>query len=937
MAAAENTEPRKCLACDFETTDPVVTHCPTDGAVLPGADPLVGSVFLNKYKITDVLGRGGMGAVYKANHIFMDRPVAIKILRSELVSDSKMLRRFQLESKAVSKLKHPNVIGVYDFGLTPDAVPYLVMDYLEGRPLSTVLAEEHVLSPERCVNIFAQVCSALGHAHSKSVVHRDVKPSNIIISIEEDGLELAKIVDFGIAKVMTEDNSEAMMSLTATGEVFGSPLHMAPEQCKAGAVDGRTDIYALGTVIYECLTGKPAILGRTAMDTMIKHLSDMPLAFADARPDMHLPRKLEEAVFKSLAKEKAERFQTMEEFASALKDSLPTARVHQGDTNPLPAFVGGYDPADDTVPSTDAPGLDLYDKTQPVAVQQRQTSSGIASGAGETQPPGGLPVFTGRETLPPGELPAFTGEETQPPGGLPAFTAEETQPPGAFRLTEGAQTEPAPSVRSSLDANVETKLQGAIPPFSGEKTQPSAADPLEMRTPAAPQALEMFDLFGNPIVAQTQPLPAGDKGGDHGMVPDNDDDQDVGVKDTAYPGLQSSSELFGYDVLLPAKAEPAANLRSAITGGALGAAVSGAGGVQLKRIAQPGKRNIIIAAGAVVLLSIGGFAAKDVLFGGGSPQGKVIAPSSTPLNPTQVFDKCDPALVKLTIISSGQQVRVGDSALEDEDGNPIVVGKGDDGELSLFQNGKPVREVSSSLTVKGEKLAVAVKLRGGQPVLVLTDKSGKSMEIGRGLQLVGYTATAIGSGFFVQPNVVATNCHVVSQSGLGAAGFVGGRAEIGGRKAQFVIDKKPIIIDKEHDLALLFIPGADAPVLKLRTDFSKLNIGEPVFALGSPKGLDQSMTNGTISSRQLRGSHPGRDDGSEKLYLQHSAKIDHGNSGGPLLDAYGEVIGVNTAFMGNGTINLAVIAKYVQDLLDNADVKAKIQEMEKGGQTDLHG
>ncbi len=319
-ATEQNEDTRSCFLCGYETCDQALTSCPHDGTPLAGIDPLI-DTRVDKYHIMEVLGRGGMSSVYKARHLYMDKIVAIKLMRAELMYDAKLLQRFQLEAKAVSKLNHPNILAVTDFGVTQEAIPYMVMDFLQGKAVDEILDAEAQLHPERCIKMFIQVCDALGHAHRKNVIHRDIKPSNIMVLIDEDGLECLKIVDFGIAKMLHSENTSAP-SLTGTGEIFGSPLYMAPEQYKGQPVDARTDIYALGCVIYECVTGVPALRGVNVMETMYKHLSEMPLPFDAVRSDLNLPKSLESAVFKAVSKDPDQRFQTMEEFKLGLIEAL---------------------------------------------------------------------------------------------------------------------------------------------------------------------------------------------------------------------------------------------------------------------------------------------------------------------------------------------------------------------------------------------------------------------------------------------------------------------------------------------------------------------------------------------------------------------------------------------------------------------------------------
>ncbi|HEY9683272.1 MAG TPA: protein kinase [Drouetiella sp.] len=378
MSSSAQETTRVCLACGLATQDEI-TNCPNDGSLLAaGADPLVGTTFLDKYQITEVLGRGGMSAVYKARHLLMDRHVAIKFLRSELVHDNVMLQRFQLESKAVSLLKHPNIITVHDFGLSPQGVPYLIMDFLEGKTVSDIVAEEEHIQPARCIALFTQICNALAHTHNKGVIHRDIKPSNLIVSINDEGQEIAQVVDFGIAKMLEREASDAS-KLTASGEVFGSPAYMSPEQCNGSSIDARTDIYALACVIYNCLTGRPPLLGRNAMETVMMHVRDMPKTFREMRPDLTISPALERVVFKALAKNPDERFSSMSEFGAELAKSM------------LVADPGGKPHTSSSILQKtlqEHEMMDNYDRTMPL--------SSVPNLAPNATPNAGVPVQSNR-------------------------------------------------------------------------------------------------------------------------------------------------------------------------------------------------------------------------------------------------------------------------------------------------------------------------------------------------------------------------------------------------------------------------------------------------------------------------------------------------------------------------------------------------------------
>jgi serine/threonine protein kinase len=314
----QTTGHRFCFRCGF-VASAGEEICPEDGSRLSSiaADPYVGKTLADKYEVLELLGRGGMSIVYKVRHLFMQRFEALKMLRSELISDSDALQRFQQESKAVATLRHVNIVRVLDFGLLGDDVPFLTMEYLEGKDLGEILKEEGILLPERVVPLFAQICDGLFHAHQRGVIHRDIKPSNILISRGPNGDELPVIVDFGIAKLL-DSNGSTVSKLTGTGQVFGSPLYMSPEQCLSKRADERTDIYALGCVLYQVLTGVAPIQGNTPVETMMRQMQEIPRAFMFVKPDHTVPQALEICVMKALSKDPESRYRNMNEFRKAL-------------------------------------------------------------------------------------------------------------------------------------------------------------------------------------------------------------------------------------------------------------------------------------------------------------------------------------------------------------------------------------------------------------------------------------------------------------------------------------------------------------------------------------------------------------------------------------------------------------------------------------------
>lgn len=270
-----------------------------------------GELVDNKYQIVSLIGRGGMGSVYRVHQMFLGKDFALKALDLQQRSEASS-RRFNLEARAAAQLQHPNLVGVHGFGLLEDEQPYLIMDIVEGSTLADILKERETLPIDFVVSLAIQLCFGLAYAHAKGVVHRDIKPGNImLLHADKQPCEgMVKIVDFGIAKLTQSEDGE-IQSLTRTGEIFGSPLYMSPEQCKGAGVDRRSDIYSLGCVLYECLTGTPPFLGETAMSTMLKRLSDEPLSLKQATLGRDFPDVLEHIIRKMLSVDPDERYQDM--------------------------------------------------------------------------------------------------------------------------------------------------------------------------------------------------------------------------------------------------------------------------------------------------------------------------------------------------------------------------------------------------------------------------------------------------------------------------------------------------------------------------------------------------------------------------------------------------------------------------------------------------
>ncbi len=287
----------------------------------PYEENLTGKFIAQNYEIIEKVGEGGMSAVYRARHTHLNREVAVKMLHPHLVSNRTSRERFSQEARAVSQIEHPNVVRLLDFGITEENRPYIVMDFLRGKALSQIIKQSGPMDIASALSIFVQICDALAYTHEKGIVHRDLKPSNIILlearrrsaDPEKAAPDLvAKIVDFGIAK-LSQHEEAGVAALTQTGDVFGSPLYMSPEQARGEKLDNRADIYSMGCLMYECLTGVTPVTGTNMLEILYRHMNEMPKPMNTVGAANHapIPRNLEAIVFKALAKEPKDRYQDM--------------------------------------------------------------------------------------------------------------------------------------------------------------------------------------------------------------------------------------------------------------------------------------------------------------------------------------------------------------------------------------------------------------------------------------------------------------------------------------------------------------------------------------------------------------------------------------------------------------------------------------------------
>jgi eukaryotic-like serine/threonine-protein kinase len=268
-----------------------------------------------RYRVQDRIGSGGMGDVYRAEDTHLKRDVALKVLHRRFARDEQFVERFRREASSAASLQHPNVVSVYDRG-EHDGTYYIAMEHLDGRTLKELVAEDSPLPQERAIDIGIQILQAAGFAHKRGVVHRDFKPQNVIV----DGRDEVKVTDFGIARAGASD-------ITETGSILGTAQYLSPEQAEGGAVTSASDVYSIGVILYEMLTGRLPFEGDSAVAIAVKHLTEEPPRLAQLRPDIH--PGLEAAVMKALAKDPAQRWGSAEELVSALQAAR--AQIAMGD------------------------------------------------------------------------------------------------------------------------------------------------------------------------------------------------------------------------------------------------------------------------------------------------------------------------------------------------------------------------------------------------------------------------------------------------------------------------------------------------------------------------------------------------------------------------------------------------------------------------------
>ena len=328
--------------------------CPRDGTALrsqSGGADLVGTVIADRYHVIKKLGEGGMGAVYLAEHVKMQRKSAIKVMNPGTAQNADAIARFNREASNASRMNHPNICAIYDFGETSDGLVYLAMEFIEGDSLTKLIESSGALAPPRAASILHQTADALQVAHDYGIVHRDLKPDNIMIARGRENSDVVKVVDFGIAKAHTSDAQK----VTKTGLVVGTPEYMSPEQLSGDKLDGRSDIYSLALVGFNMLTGTLPFHANSPQESMIMRLTDAPKTLSDMRPNVAWPAQLQAVMDKALSRDVNGRYQKAADFGrefSMAIDAMPSAALTEAGTLVIGAQRAGSNAPTAAIPQT---------------------------------------------------------------------------------------------------------------------------------------------------------------------------------------------------------------------------------------------------------------------------------------------------------------------------------------------------------------------------------------------------------------------------------------------------------------------------------------------------------------------------------------------------------------------------------------------------------
>jgi eukaryotic-like serine/threonine-protein kinase len=451
-----------CDSC-HSTYPTEFTVCPKDQTALRETSELPdGSILRGKYEVLSKIGAGGMATVYKVKHLAFNEVRALKLLGRNLLDNPEFMARFKNEAMVTRKMRHPSAVAVEDFDQTEDGRPFIVMEYVEGQSLRDLLHAEGPFKPQRALAITRQVAAVLGEAHKLGIVHRDIKPDNILISKQPNGAEFVKVLDFGIAKLREAPGVGGGLAQTQTGMVMGTPQYISPEQAmgnKSDTIDGRADLYSLGIVLYEMLTGELPFTSDTPMGMLMDHIHKAPTPAHALKPDLNIPQPLSLLLMKALEKDREQRFQTADEMLKALDRPQHWAST---------ALMGS------------ASGTQL---------EPASRASGIAT-AEEPVP------FDEMDGFPAVSKPMLFDEERARRSSYEDWLAEEEK-----NDTKPAETKPA-EPRHVEPQHVEPKIVEPVPVASGPKPTPMAATAL-----ATPQTTAAAAAAARPAPFKPAPGP----------------------------------------------------------------------------------------------------------------------------------------------------------------------------------------------------------------------------------------------------------------------------------------------------------------------------------------------------------------------------------------------------------------------------------------------
>ncbi len=427
-------------------------------------DPLVGTTIDGRYLVERVLGEGGMGLVYLGKHIVLGKPLAVKVLRPDVSKDQEIITRFRQEAQSASSIGNQHIIDISDFGTLPDGSTYFVMEFLDGVDLTGAIEQSGQMASNRVVHIAKQLCTALGAAHENGIVHRDLKPDNVYLIKRGGDADFVKVLDFGIAKVGGSNSK-----LTRAGQVFGTPHYMSPEQCAGSGVDHRTDIYAIGVMLYEMLTGDVPFDADNLMGILTKHLYEDPIPPTQRNPE--LPKDMEAVILKAMSKQLETRYQNMAEFYDDLVrvgEGLPALATAEGTgsySTRRTAPGTGANAAVTAPPTSSGGGKGLAIAAVAVVLLLVAGGGAFVAFGGPDAPPQTPPVALTPQPVPvPVEEPPPVVEdttETPPPAPEVFLISISSEPEGArvWRGNELIGTTPLELPRPSGDERLDLQLR----------------------------------------------------------------------------------------------------------------------------------------------------------------------------------------------------------------------------------------------------------------------------------------------------------------------------------------------------------------------------------------------------------------------------------------------------------------------------------------------